>query len=150
MSNGTNSFESTTTEEYLSMPPTNILDQFGKDRLAQVKAEIEAQRQVQYAEIRFNDRDTKILIFDPSKTVWKEDTIRMEAQPEKKIWRLHFAASEYIQPENKWTRFKTVKLAPTWGNTIIANNEAGNLTLQITQKDTGLGTDYDIIAKNNL
>jgi hypothetical protein len=43
-----------------------------------------------------------------------------------------------------------MKLAPKWGNQVIANNAAGNLTLKITRKGSGLKTNYEIIAMGNV
>jgi hypothetical protein len=135
-------------EEFLAIPPTNVLDELGIKRLSQVQEKYEAHRAANFAEIRFKDGDTKIVRIDPTKTEFKEDVIKLENEPTKFIWQYHYQASEYLQ--GKWTKWKEMKLAPKWGNQVNANNVAGNLTLKITRKGSGLKTNYEIIAVGNV
>jgi hypothetical protein len=55
-------------------------------------------------------------------------------------WRLN------IVQGNKWSRFKTLRLAPKRGRQVITNIKEGNLTLNITKKGNGLETDFIIIS----
>jgi hypothetical protein len=137
-----------TEEEFLSIPPTNIIDAEGQRKIAEAEANEEAHRAARFQEIRFKDKDVKILRIDSTKTEFREETIEMEGQPPKKIWRYNFTASEYLSDIGKWTRFKTMKLSPTAGRYVIDNLKEGHLTLKITREGEGLGTEYHVIATN--
>ena len=127
-------------EEFLIMPPTNVIDAEGLRRIAEIEANDEAYRASKFQEIRFKDGDTKIVRIDPTKTEFKEETIKLEGEEPKQIMRYSFAASEYMM--GRWTRFKVMKIAPTWGRQIMLNNKEGNLTLKITREGDGFGTRY--------
>jgi hypothetical protein len=131
-------------EEFLTMPPTAVIDAEGMRKIAEIEANDEAQRVNKFQEIRFKDGDMKIVRIDPTKTDYVEDVIRMEGEPEKKLWRYHFMASEYMM--GRWTKFKLMKLSPTWGRLILENLKEGHLTLKITRDGDGLGTSYHIIS----
>jgi hypothetical protein len=133
-------------EEFLTIPPTTVIDDEGMRKIAEVEANDEAHKATMYQEIRFKDGDMKIVRIDPTKTDYVEDTIEMEGEPPKKIWRYHFMASEYMM--GKWTRFKVMKFSPTWGRLILENLKEGYLTLKITRDGDGLGTSYHIISTN--
>jgi hypothetical protein len=138
--NNTNESE----EEFLQMPPTTIIDAEGMRKIAEIEANTEAHRAAKFQEIRFKDGDMKIVRINPTKTDYREETIEMEGEPPKKIWRYVFMASEYMA--GKWTKFKVMKFAPKWGRQIIDNLKEGHLTLKITRVGDGLGTDYKIIS----
>ena len=136
--------ENESEEEFLSVPPTTVIDAEGIRKIAEIEANDEAQRAAKFQEIRFKDGDMKIVRIDPTKTDYREETIEMEGEPPKKIWRYVFMASEYMM--GKWTRFKIMKFAPKWGRSIMENLKEGHLTLKITRDGEGLGTDYHIIV----
>lgn len=144
MANVMNNSGNESEEEFLTMPPTNVIDAEGMRKIAEVEANDEAHRAAKYQEIRFKDGDMKIVRIDPTKIEYKEDTITMEGEEPKKLWRYYFMASEYMM--GKCTRFKVMKFAPKWGRQIIDNLKEGHLTLKITRDGDGLGTDYHIIV----
>jgi hypothetical protein len=131
-------------EEFLSMPPTTVIDAEGTRKIAEIEANEEAQRVAKFQQIRFKDGDMKIVRIDPTKIDYKEDTIEMEGEPPKKLWRYYFMASEYMM--GRWTKFKLMKFAPKWGRQILDNLKENHLTLKITRVGEGLGTDYRIIS----
>ena len=133
-------------EEFLAIPPTTIIDADGMRRIAEIEANDEAYRASKFQEIRFKDGDTKIVRIDPTKTEFKEETIKLEGEEPKQIMRYSFSASEYMM--GRWTRFKVMKIAPRWGRQIMLNNKEGNLTLKITREGDGFTTNYHIIPTN--
>jgi len=142
MNNASNESE----EEFLALPPTNVIDAEGMRKIAEIEANDEAHRAAKFQEIRFKNGDTKIVRIDPTKTDYVEDTIEMEGEPPKKIWRYHFMASEYMM--GRWTKFKLMRFAPKWGRSIMENLKEGHLTFKITRDGEGLGTSYHIISTN--
>jgi hypothetical protein len=147
MNNNNNINESE--DEFLSMPPTNVIDAEGMKRIAEVEANSEAQRVSKFQSIRFRDGDMKIVRVDPTKTDYVEDTITMEGEEPKKLWRYYFMASEYMM--GRWTKFKLMRFAPTWGRQVLANVEEGSLTLKITRRgSTQSDTKYTIVVANNV
>jgi hypothetical protein len=65
-------------EEFLSMPPTTVIDAEGMRKIAEVEANDEAHRATKFQEIRFRDGDMKIVRIDPTQTDYVEDTINMD------------------------------------------------------------------------
>lgn len=141
--------DNTEEEEFLTIPPTTVMDEEGQRKIAEAEANEEARRGLKFQEIRFNDGDSKIVRIDPTKTEYKEDIFRKEGQPDDKQWRYHFMASEYMM--GRWTRFKLMRFAPTWGRMILDNLKDGALTLKITRRgSTQNDTRYTVIPATNV
>jgi hypothetical protein len=136
-------------EEFLTIPPTTVLEADGMKKIAEAEANEQARRGLKLQEIRFNDGDSKIVRIDPTKTEYKEDVFRREGEPDNKQWRYHFMASEYMM--GRWTKFKLMRFSPTWGRMIIDNMKDGALTLKITRRgSTQQETRYTIIPTTNV